>query len=216
MRMAKNTLVMFALVMVPAAMAQKWEFGGGAGYGFYTSQDVTSPAGTASAKFASGFNGSVWLDNDNSRHWGGELRYDYQTGNMQLSSGGTTAGFGSRSQAVHYDFLLHATPRNAKVRPYLAFGAGVKYFQGTGTEVMAQPLSNIALLSQTNQIEPVVSVGGGIKFNMARHFGFRVEAHDYMSPMPQKVIQPAMNASTGGWIHDIVISAGVSYLFGPQ
>lgn len=216
MRMAKNALVMFALVMVPAAMAQKWEFGGGAGYGFYTSQDVTSPAGTASAKFGTGFDGSVWLDNDNGKHWGGEIRYDYQSGDMKLSSGGTTASFAGRSQAVHYDFLLHATPRNAKVRPFLAFGAGVKYFQGTGAEVMVQPLSNFALLSQTSDIEPVVSVGGGIKFNMARHVGFRVEVHDYMSPIPQKVIQPSMNASTGGWIHDIVVAAGVSYLFGAQ
>ena len=35
----------------PPAMAQKWEVGGGVGGGFYTSQDVTAPGGSASAKF---------------------------------------------------------------------------------------------------------------------------------------------------------------------
>jgi Outer membrane protein beta-barrel domain len=212
-RLRKNAIFVLAALAMPAAMAQKWEFGGGVGVGFYTSQDVTSAGDTASAKFASGLSGSAWLDNDNGRLWAGELRYDYQQGDAQLSDSGTTAKFGAHSQAVHYDFLLHATPRNAKVRPFVAFGAGVKLFQGTGKEVEVQPLSNFALLTKTNDIEPVVSIGGGIKFNVTRRFGFRIEVHDYLSPIPQKVIQPNIGAKTGGWLQDIVTDFGIAYLF---
>ncbi len=54
-------LVACTALIAPLAMAQQWEFGGGVGGGFYTSQDVTSSAGSATAKIQTGLAGSVWL-----------------------------------------------------------------------------------------------------------------------------------------------------------
>jgi len=31
------------------------------------------------------------------------------------------------AHAVHYDFLVYATPKHSKIRPYAAGGAGLKY-----------------------------------------------------------------------------------------
>lgn len=200
------------LAAVPAAYAQKWEFGGGAGGGFYTSQDVTNPAISGTAKIGTGITASAWLTNNTSEHWGGEIRYDFQQGDLQLKSGGGRATFSGLSHAVHYDFHLHFAPLEAAVRPFIAFGGGVKVFRGTGAEVASQPLNNLALLTKTTDLRPMASVGAGIKFT-GRRLGFRIEAHDYLTPFPDKVIAPAMNSSVSGWIHDFVLSAGVSILF---
>lgn len=212
--MKRHTIAVLSLVLAsaPAALAQKWEFGGAAGTGLYTSQDVTNGGLSGSAKIATGIAASAWLGNNNGEHWGGEVRYDFQQGDLKLSSGATTASFGSQTHAVHYDFLLHFAERQAKVRPFVAFGGGVKLYRGTGTEVAAQPLNRLALLTKTTDTRPLASVGAGIKVN-AKRIGFRIEAHDYLTPFPDKAIAAAEGSSVGGWLHDFVVSVGISILF---
>ncbi len=214
LHMSKRLSAFLTLISLfaPFAAAQKWEFGGGAGGGFYPSHDVTNGTQTGSVKIATGVAASAWLANNTSRLWGGELRYDYQLGDLTVSSQSTKAAFGARTQAMHYDFLLHGAGKEAKVRPFAAFGGGVKFYQGTGTEVAVQPLNGLALLTKATDTRGMVSVGGGIKFN-ARRLGLRVEAHDFMTPFPDKVIVAARSASIGGWLHDIVLSVGLSLLF---
>src|SRR5271165_5341698 len=156
MKLARMLMVCTSLAAIPQAWAQKWEFGGGVGGGFYTSQDVTEPGASASAKIQSGISGSVWFANNNPGKWGGEVRYDYQAGDLQLSSSGTQVTFGADTQAVHFDLLYHFSKLEAKIRPFVAVGAGVKIYRGTGTQVVYQPLSNLALLSQDQDLTPLV------------------------------------------------------------
>lgn len=212
--MTKRVLLIFVatLVLAPVAAAQKWEFGGGAGGGFYSSHDVTSPAGSGSVKITPGLTASAWLANNNGRRWGGELRYDYQAGDLEVSSQSTKASFGAQSHAIHYDFLVHPSTSEAKLQPFVAFGGGIKVYRGTGTEVASQPLNQLALLTKTTDTRGLASVGAGIKLN-GRRFGLRMEVHDFMTPFPAKVITPAQSASIGGWIHDVVVSVGLSVLF---
>ncbi|MGH9668119.1 MAG: outer membrane beta-barrel protein [Bryobacteraceae bacterium] len=205
-------LCVAALVLAPSAFAQKWEFGGGVGGGFYTSETVTSPSGSAGAKFNMGVAGSAWLGNTNSRRLGGELRYDYQMGDMHLGSNGTTANFGAQTHAVHYDILLQPGSSEGRVRPFVAFGGGIKVYRGTGAEQVYQPLEDIALLTKVNQIEPLVSAGAGLKFRFTNRINFRLEVHDYLTPFPRNVIAPAQNAKVGGWLQDIVPMFGISFL----
>ena len=202
-----------SLAAAPAALAQNWEVGVAGGGAFYTSETITNPAGNASGKLANGFAVSAWLGNRSGHLLGGELRYDYEQSNLQLSADGTSTSFGAHTNAVHYDFVLPFAPKEAKMTPYVAAGAGVKVFSGTGKEEAFQPLSNIALLTKTNQLEPVISVGGGIKFNVASSVQFRVEVHDYLSPFPKNVIAPALGSKVGGWLSDFVAAAGLSFSF---
>ena len=91
----------------PAAFAQKWEVGVGAGGSFLTSETITNPAGNADAGRDPGLAVSAWLDNTiGSGLFGGEFRYDHEAGDLKLSSNGTTVKFGSQSNAVHYDLSL--------------------------------------------------------------------------------------------------------------
>src|ERR1700728_1069397 len=147
----------------PAAFAQKWEVGFGVGGSFLTSQTITNPAGNADAGRDPGLALSAWLDNNiGSGLFGGELRYDYEMGDLKLSSGGTSATFASQSNAVHYDFLVHFASSESAIRPFVAAGGGVKWYSGTGTEEVFQPLSNIAVFSDVRDLKAMASVGGGV------------------------------------------------------
>ncbi len=195
------------------ALAQRWEFGAGAAGTFYTSKEVTAGSLKANAGFKSGWGASAWLGNDMHNYIGGEIRYMYQKNDLRLEGNGREYVFGGRSQTIHYDFLIHAAPRKAKVRPFLAAGAGFRGYEGTGREVAVQPLNNFAFLTRTTQWVPVVSIGGGVKFIPAKRLAFRGEFRNYISPVPDNVITAAPGAKLGGWYHNFVALFGVSVLF---
>jgi len=200
--------------LTPAAFAQKWEVGFGAGGSFLTSQTVTNPAGNADATRDPGLALSAWLDNNiGSGLFGGELRFDHEMGDLKLTSGGTTVKFGSQSNAIHYDFIYNFASSESAVRPFVAAGGGVKWFSGTGTEQVYQPLSNIAVFSDVRDLRPMASVGGGVKFNIAKSTLLRLEVHDYLTPFPSKLIAPVAGSSVSGWLQDFVVMAGLSFAF---
>jgi outer membrane protein W len=210
-----SSLMFLAIaVSTPLAFAQKWEVGFAAGGSFLTSQTITNPAGNADATRDPGLALSAFLDNTiGSGLFGGELRYDHENGDLKLSSGGTTVKFGSQSNAIHYDFLYNFTSSEAAVRPFIAAGGGVKWFSGTGTEQVYQPLSNIAVFGDVRDMRPMVSVGAGVKFNVAKAMLLRLEVHDYLTPFPSTLIAPVTGSSVGGWLQDFVVSAGLSFGF---
>jgi len=208
-----RTLLVCASIAIPA-MAQKWEFGGGAGGGFYTSQDVSLASTSASAKIGSNVAGSAWLANNKGDHWGGEMRFDYQRGDLRLTQGGTQAQFGAQSYAFHYDLVYHLAPNGSRIRPFVAVGAGIKVYQGTGTESAFQPLSQFALLTKEQDLTPLISAGFGFKMQLSPHVQLRAEIHDFASPFPKKVITPNTGAKVGGWLQDFVPMVGISYTSG--
>jgi outer membrane protein W len=210
MKKAHMLVVCLAVSTVPA-LAQKWEFGGGGGYGFSTSRDATRPTETAKAKIKPGAAASVWLSNNTSARWGGEIRYSYQMGQLHLKQGSTEANFNAESHAMNYDFQWHAADADSASRPYVAFGGGVKLFRGTGTEQLTQPLSRFALLTKTQEVQGMASIGVGIKTKIGEHWQFRVDVHDYITPFPKDVITPNLGTSIGGMLHNIVPMVGISW-----
>jgi opacity protein-like surface antigen len=201
------------MALAPAAMAQKWEFGGGLGGSFYVARDVTNGATAASAKLNTNVASGVWLGNNISSHWGGEVRYDYQRGDLDLSRGSSSASFGAETHALHYDILWHARPSGAKVRPFLAIGGGIKVYRGTGQEVLVQPLSQYALLTRTKDVRAMLSLGAGVKWQIARSLQFRLEVHDYITQFPQEIIVPNVGSSVSGVLQNIVPLAAIAYTF---
>jgi TPP-dependent trihydroxycyclohexane-1,2-dione (THcHDO) dehydratase len=109
--------------------------------------------------------------------------------------------------------LVHATPREARLRPFIAFGGGIKYYRGTGAEQEFQPLQNFAVLTRTSEWLPMLSVGGGVKFRIAKHALVRFDFRDYMTPFPTRVILPAGGSSVSGWLHDLTPMVGISAFF---
>ncbi|HUA19897.1 MAG TPA: hypothetical protein VMB25_14200 [Bryobacteraceae bacterium] len=201
------------LAAAPAAWAQSWEVGLGAGGSFMTSETISNPLGNASAGRSPAIAASAWLDNNSSGTFGGELRYDYEYGNLKLSSGGTGYSFASMSNAIHYDLVVNLSAKEASVRPFVAAGAGVKIYSGLGAEQALQPLGNIADFSDVRDVRPLASVGGGLKFKISPAAEFRVELHDFLTPFPSKLILPVNGSKVGGWLSDFVIMAGLGFAF---
>lgn len=211
MKTARMLFVCLAVSAAPAALAQKWEFGGSAGYGFYTGKEAKRPTENANVKIRPGVAGAAWLSQNNHPRWGGEIRYSYQTGQLQLKQDSITAKFDAETHALHYDFQWHGADIDSPARPYIAFGAGVKVFRGTGTEQLTQPLSRFALLTKTQELKGMISIGAGIKTKIGTNWQLRIDVHDYITPFPKDVITPNLGTSIGGWIHDIVPSVGFAW-----
>lgn len=213
MRFSQRFAVCAVLALAPAAMAQKWELGAGVGGSTYLSHDVKNGGTTAQAGLETNVAASVWLDENSQGRWGGEARYDYERGDLKLTSGNTKAAFGAESHAMHYDFLVQSGGRESRARIFLAAGGGVKIYRGTGAEQPFQPLSQFALLTKTTDLRPLVSVGAGVKWQISHAVQIRLEVHDYATPFPKEVITPNLNSSVGGWLHNLVPMGGISYTF---
>jgi hypothetical protein len=203
----------FLLGGISEANAQRWELGAGAAGTFYTSRTVSLGSLSANAGFNSGWGATAWIGNEINNYVGGEIRYFHQRNDLKLESGGTTYTFGGSSNSVHYDFLIHGAKRGSKVRPFVAFGAGMRGYTGSGREVVVQPLGQFAFLTRTTQWVPLVSLGAGLKFQPSKNLSFRAEFRDYLSPVPNDVITPAPGAKLNGWYQNFVALFGVSVLF---
>jgi hypothetical protein len=208
------TKIITLLLPLPCLLsAQHWEVGGSAGYGFFKQTSVSNGAATGTAGFDSGFAAGGLLGNDMSRYIGGEVRYTYRKDDLQVKSGSTKATAGAQSHALHYDVLIHGTKVGSAIRPFLAAGAGVKIYRGTGAEPSFQPLSNLVVLTHTTEAQPLVSLGGGVKFAVSRRALVRLDLRDYATPLPNNLLAAPNTTKLGGWIHDFVFLVGISSTF---
>jgi hypothetical protein len=201
------------LILSSAVFAQKWEVGGMAGGGFFQNANVTNATGTAVTGFQNGPVFGGLIGQNMYRYLSGELHYGFSARNLKVSGSGSEATFKGVAHAIHYDFLVHAAPAGARVRPFAAAGGGVKIFRGTGAEAAYQPLSQYALLTKTQEWKPLITVGGGTKVQIAPRIYLRVEFRDQITPFPKNVIAPAPGATIKGWLHDFIPMAGITFTF---
>ncbi len=209
-------LLRAALILLPlqcVVFGQHWEVGVAGGYGFLRDVPVTAGTVSGTAGMAPGMAAGALLGNQISRFVGGEVRYTYQADDLRVTAGSVTAKATAQTHAIHYDVLIHATNKDARVRPFLAAGAGVKLYRGTGTEPAYQPLSNLVLLTHTNEAKPLVSFGGGIKVSVSPRVLFRIDVRDYATPVPSNLLATPPGSKMSGWMHDFVFLVGISSVF---
>jgi OmpA-like transmembrane domain. len=197
----------------PACWAQKWEVGVLGGGSLYNTDSVTSPFGSGQVGIKNGLAVGAYVGSDMNKLFGGELRYEYLPGDLKLSSSGTETTFGGQTQAVHYDFLFHFASTEARIRPFVAVGGGVKFYEGTSKATVTQPLSGLALLTNTHETKGMAVFGGGVKAKIAPRVSLRFEVNDFLTPFPRQVIAPAPGAKISGLLHDIVFMGGLGIMF---
>jgi hypothetical protein len=185
--------------MIGAAGAQQREIGILGGGGFLNGVPVQGAG--------------VLIGQDRYSRWSGEIRYLFEQRDLRITSGGTTARFSGQAHALHYDLVFHTRPRTGRVRPYVAIGGGIKIFRGTGAETAYRPLMEYVYLTRTQELKPMLTAGGGVKFQLGRRMTLRGDFRDQVTPFPRKVIAPAPGMALDGWLHDFVPTVGVSWRF---
>lgn len=205
-------LLLVAGAAAPGALAQKWEIGVLGGGSMYNSASVTNGSASGSVGFKSGPAVGAFFGQNGNR-FSGELRYDYLPSDLKVSSGGSEATFAGMAHAIHYDMQFNFTSSEAAIRPFVSAGGGVKIFEGTGSPTITQPLSNLALLTNTHETKGLGVVGGGIKAKLGSRITFRLQVQDFITPFPRQVIAAAPGAKISGILHDIVFSAGIGVAF---
>ena len=212
---SKSRLTLILWILFPAVCpAQTWEVGALGGYAWYHDATITNQFGQASVGMApKGGIGAVFGENLY-KHIGGEVRWMLLFGPPRLSANGIDVTRSGYSNLVHYDLLIHTTPAEARVRPFLAGGAGVRVFTATGRRnFLQQPLASFALLNEENEAEALISAGGGLKVMLKKDVQLRFDFRAYMSPAPKELFRPTGTALIHGWIYTFVPSLGVSYVF---
>ena len=222
--MSTKTWWMCCAISVGTALAQpaptpmgagefdnRWYVGAVGGYGFSNDLTVKGPAGSATTGLRSGGAVGVFAGEETYNYFGGEARYLYRFDDLKLESGSTKVDFGAHMHIAEGNILAHFRPRQSHIRPFIAFGGGIKVLQGTGIESAAQPLGRFAALTATREILPTADVGIGVKFTFRQSIRFRVEVRDYISGSPGKVIAPAPGSSLTGILNDVTALAGVAY-----
>jgi len=190
-----------------------WEIGGAVGFGLMSNASINNPSGSITAGLDNRFTAGAVLGQDLYQHFSGELRYDFRDNDLVLKSGSTKVNMDGDSHLVHYDVLFHLTNREARVRPFLAGGGGVRLFRATGQEYVTQPFSDFALLTRTNEVKPLISVGAGVKAKITNRALIRVDFREYISPFPEELFVTVPGAKIHGWLFDSVPMAGVSFVF---
>ena len=204
-------LVLSGLLAAGVACAQEWEVGAIGGYGYSPHLTVSNGSTSAQTGIRAGGLVGVFAGDDMYKFWSGELRYIYRFDDLQLSSGKITApSFSAHTHIITADFLGHFRPKGSSVRPFVAFGGGIKVMVGSGIESAGQPLGNFAALTATHEILPVADIGGGVKINLHKNLRLRVEMRDYLSPAPNNVIAPAPGSRLGGVLNDLQGMVGLS------
>ena len=211
--MLKRLLLLSGIACSGVCFAQEFEIGGAAGYAFSRNASITRGDASAGAGVRRGVAFSAVAGNQMHRHLGGELRYTYRDNDFRVSAVGQDFTFPGKAHIVHYDALLTPVSTQSRVQPYIAFGGGVKIYQGTGIEREFQGLERFAVLTKTQEVLPMLSLGVGVRLRIANHAFLRFDFRDYISPFPARVIMPAPGTALRGWLHDFTPMVGISAFF---
>jgi hypothetical protein len=208
----------FTILLLAAAaansLAQQWEVGGVGGGSLWNTAAVTSPIGSATAGFQSGVVGGAFFGQNLYSHLSGEIRYEFFQSDLKISAGGTTATFSGMAHAVHYDLLVHTARKNSPVQLFAAFGGGMKIFEGTGAQTPYQATQLYGYMTQTHEVKPMGSVGGGFTSRLSPRLHLRIEVRDFITPFPSKVITPpSSSVKYGSVLNDLVPMVGLAYVF---
>ncbi len=202
-----------AVLCAGCAAAQQYEFGASIGYGLYRTGTIYGPGTKITAGIRNRFAAGAVIGEDLYKHISGEFRYIYHDGHPFLSGAGVKADIQGQSHTFTYDLLFHFKDREHKIRPFVAAGAGLKDYVIAGPEPAPQPIPGVASLRARDELHFVVSLGGGVKYRLARHVIARFDFRDYLTTFPKRQMAPAPGGTARGIFQQFTPLFGLSYWF---
>jgi len=201
------------IVFAAACFAQEWEVGGFVGYGWYHNGTVESPSERIQAGIRNRVAFGFILGEDLYQHLSGEFRYVFQDGGPFLSGPGFNTNIDGRSHTFTYDVVVNVTNKEHRVRPFLAAGAGGKYYTASDDAILVQPAPAVVILTGRNTWRFVGDFGGGVKFVVHHHIILRADFRDYITGLPHGQIVPARFSNRHGTLQMFTPTVGVSGWF---
>ena len=201
-------------VVTAFAQAQEYEIGGDLGYGFYRNGTIYSAGSSARAGIRNRFAAGFVFGDEFSDYFSAEIQYLYQDGHPFLEAPGIRSDIQGQSHTFTYNLLFHFKSLESRWRPFVAGGAGAKYYEIAGPEPFPQPIPQIASLTTNDVWKTVFSLGGGVKFRPRSHVLLRAEFRDYLTTFPRTQILPAPHNTARGIFQQFTPLFGVDYVFG--
>ncbi|MFN7997573.1 MAG: outer membrane beta-barrel protein [Bryobacteraceae bacterium] len=201
--------ILFAFV----AFGQQYEVGANVGYGFYRNGSIYSATGTAQAGIRNRFAAGLDFGYSLSDYVSAQLCYLYHDGHPFLQAPGVKTDIQGQSHALTGEVLFHLKPRRARLRPFIAGGAGAKEYVVAGPEPFPQPIPAIASLTTNDVWKVVLTAGGGAEYRLRPHVLVRCEFRDYITTFPRQQIVPAPHNTARGIFEQFTPLFGVSYTF---
>lgn len=193
--------------------AQTWELGAVGGYGWYHNPSITNISESGEGGFPPRAAVGVVAGENLYNYVGGELRWLFRFGGPQVSSNATRESATGYTNTITYEFLFHATPRESKIRPFVAAGAGIKAYTNT-LRTVNQQLGSLAILRGETTVEPALSVGAGVKYLLPKHVQLRLDFRTIATPLPTELIRPTgPSTRVHGWVYDFLPLLEVGYAF---
>ncbi len=113
---------------------------------------------------------------------------------------------------MHYDLIWHTTRGESRVQYFAAVGGGIKLFRGTGTEQAYQPLSQFGYFTKTQAVKPMLSIGGGLNYQLTPKLFLRAEIRNFITPFPTQIITPAPGVKFGSVLNNLAPMIGINYV----
>jgi len=204
---------LLAIAISAAAFGQMFEAGADIGYGIYHNGSIYSAAGTADAGIRNRFAAGIDIAHQFSRYVGAQFSYLYHDGHPFLEAPGVKSDIQGQSQALTMELLFHFKPRQARLRPFIAGGAGGKGYIIAGPAPLPQPIPQIASLTTNDVWKVVFTAGGGVSYLLRPHLLLRAEFRDYITTFPRQQIVPAPHNTARGIFEQYTPLFGLSYAF---
>lgn len=180
-----------------------------------------SPPVSGAHKYSEGARGGIRVGVDFKKHWGEDIIYSYGSNATKIvnSTGGSEFPFTVRSHQFAVNALWYPAGLGAdkKIYPYLTAGGGGTFFVVSPETVNNAAEMGLGKLHTENVF--AFNAGGGIRAQLSRRFGFRVDARDYMTRtprfgLPEHSDDPtALVFPTSGVFHQIEVSFAFVYYF---
>jgi opacity protein-like surface antigen len=201
-----------ALLAMPRAQAQRWEFSAGGAASFYTSRSVQGASGDIKAGFKPGGGFTVGVAQAGQKY-GGEVRYSFLWNQMQLKGPSSDFTMEGRSHSLEYDFHFYLKDIESKMRPYVIAGGGVRRYEGTGAPTAVQPYMRNVVLTNTNETKPLLTGGIGLRYELSDRWALRTEFRTSFTPVPEQIFTPVPGSTLGGWFFQFLPTVSISYMW---
>lgn len=202
--------LLLLVVVASGAFAQTWQATASVGFGKYHYVGLQGPDGSGEAGIGARYVLDAAIGRALGQHFALEGAWTFQDGDFEIKSGGQKTAFDAHANSFHGDLFYYFRGRNARLRPFVDGGVGVKVYQGIET-VRPRPLADFGAFAHATDDRALLIVGGGVDWRLTGRWAIRAGIREFATPFPSSVIVPAPGVSVGGWLHDVVATVGIQF-----